>query len=83
MSCAVPFGLPPPTFVSWGTYEVLEGEDEEFAQRVEDAGVDTASLAVAGGQHSYVYGTGRVPEVDAAITQIATWVGSKLDIKTS
>lgn len=70
----------PPTFVSWGTYEVLEGEAEEFAQRVRDAGVDTESLAVAGGQHSYVYGAGRVPEVDAAIARIAAWVGSTLDI---
>lgn len=73
----------PPTFVSWGTYEVLEGEDQVFAQRVADAGVDTASLALAGGQHSYVYGAGRIPEVDAAITQIATWVRSKLAIKAS
>lgn len=42
----------PPTLVSWGTYEVLAGEEEEFAARVKDAGIDTATVVVPGGQHS-------------------------------
>ncbi|MCF4121119.1 alpha/beta hydrolase [Antribacter sp. KLBMP9083] len=67
----------PPTLVSWGTYEVLAGEDEEFAARVKDAGIDTATVVVPGGQHSYVYGAGRVPEADAAIAQIGAWVREK------
>jgi acetyl esterase/lipase len=71
----------PPTFVSWGTYEVLAGEDEEFAARVKEAGVDTVSLAVSGAQHSYVLGAGRVPEADDAIAQIAAWVRQKLNIR--
>ena len=62
-----------PTFVSWGTYEILAGEDEEFAARVKDAGIDTAFLAVPGGQHSYVYGA----------AQIAAWVPEKLNITTT
>ncbi|MFE2217376.1 alpha/beta hydrolase [Streptomyces canus] len=70
----------PPTLVSWGTYEVLAGEDEEFAARVKDAGIDTATVVVPGGQHSYVYGAGRVPEVDAAIAQIGAWVRAKTKI---
>ncbi|MEU0247729.1 alpha/beta hydrolase [Streptomyces sp. NPDC006235] len=70
----------PPTLVSWGTYEVLAGEDEEFAARVKDAGIDTATVVVPGGQHSYVYGAGRVPEVDAAIAQIGVWVREKTKI---
>jgi acetyl esterase/lipase len=70
----------PPTFVSWGTYEVLAGEDEEFAARVKAAGIDTMSLGVPGGQHSYIYGAGRVPEADKAIAQIAAWVREKLSI---
>ena len=72
----------PPTFVSWGTYEVLEGEDEEFAARVKAAGIDTTSLAVPGGQHSYIYGAGRVPEADKAILEIAAWVRNKVGIAT-
>jgi acetyl esterase/lipase len=70
----------PPTLVSWGTYEVLAGEDEEFAGRVKDAGIDTATVVVPGGQHSYVYGAGRVPEADAAIAQIGAWVRAKTKI---
>ncbi|WP_307840996.1 alpha/beta hydrolase [Streptomyces sp. GESEQ-4] len=70
----------PPTLVSWGTYEVLAGEDEEFAARVKDAGIDTATVVVPGGQHSYVYGAGRVPEVNAAIAQIGAWAREKTKI---
>lgn len=70
----------PPTLVSWGTYEILAGEDEEFAARVEDAGIDTETVVVPGGQHSYVFGAGRVPEVDAAIAQIGAWVREKIKI---
>jgi len=70
----------PPIFVSWGTYEVLAGEDEEFAARVKEAGIDTASLAVPGAQHSYVFGAGRVPEANSAIAQIAAWTKEKLSI---
>ncbi|MDX3611978.1 alpha/beta hydrolase [Streptomyces europaeiscabiei] len=70
----------PPTLVSWGTYEVLAGEDEEFAARVKDAGIDTATVVVPGGQHSYVYGAGRIPETDAAIAQIGAWVREKAKI---
>ncbi|MGW7730777.1 alpha/beta hydrolase [Streptomyces canus] len=70
----------PPTLVSWGTYEVLAGEDEEFAARLKDAGIDTATVVVPGGQHSYVYGAGRVPEVDAALARIGAWVREKAKI---
>ncbi|GCB53204.1 alpha/beta hydrolase fold domain-containing protein [Streptomyces sp. NL15-2K] len=70
----------PPTLVSWGTYEVLAGEDEEFAARVKDAGIDTTTVVVPGGQHSYVYGAGRIPETDAAIAQIGAWVREKTKI---
>ncbi|MCZ0985939.1 alpha/beta hydrolase [Streptomyces diastatochromogenes] len=70
----------PPTLVSWGTYEVLAGEDEEFAARVKAAGIDTATVVVPGGQHSYVFGAGRVPEADAAIARIGAWVREKTKI---
>jgi acetyl esterase/lipase len=70
----------PPTLVSWGTYEVLAGEDEVFAERLSAAGVDTEALPVPGLQHSYVHGAGRVPEVDSAIQHIAAWVRLKAGI---
>lgn len=70
----------PPTLVSWGSYEVLAGEDEEFAGRLRAAGVPTHSFDVPGGQHSYVWAAGRVPETDRAIARIATWVRDTVDI---
>lgn len=71
----------PPTLVSWGTYEVLAGEGKAFAARLKAAGVSTEVLPVLGGQHSYVWGAGRVPESDAAIVRIAQWLRSTLPIK--
>jgi acetyl esterase/lipase len=68
----------PPTLVSWGTYEVLAGEDEVLAGRLEAAGVQVESLPVPGAQHSYIWAAGRVPETDRAIQQIASWVRSTL-----
>jgi acetyl esterase/lipase len=43
-------------------------------------GIDTATVVVPGGLHSYVYGAGRVPETDAAIEQIGAWVREKTKI---
>jgi epsilon-lactone hydrolase len=73
----------PPTLVSWGTHEVLEGEDAEFADRLTAAGVATAVLPVGGAQHSYVWGAGSVPETDEAINRIAEWVRSTLPISVA
>lgn len=70
----------PPTLVSWGTYEILAGEDEELAAKLANAGVATQALPVPGAQHSYVWAAGRVPETDEAISQIASWVRSTLPI---
>lgn len=70
----------PPTLVSWGTFEILAGEDEELAGRLADAGVATKALPVPGAQHSYVWAAGRVPETDAAIGEIADWVRATLPI---
>jgi epsilon-lactone hydrolase len=70
----------PPTLVSWGTHEILEGEDAEFADRLKAAGVPTETLPVVGAQHSYVWGAGNVPETDEAIARIAAWVRSTLPI---
>lgn len=70
----------PPTLVSWGTYEILAGEDEELAAKLANAGVATQALPVPGAQHSYVWAAGRVPETDEAISQIASWVRSTLPV---
>jgi len=70
----------PPTFVTWGTHELFQGEDEVFADRLKAAGVMTEALPVARGQHSYIWSAGRVPETDRAIATMAKWVRSTLPI---
>lgn len=68
----------PPIAVFWGTDELLAGEAAEFARRAQEAGNDVLVGAVDGGQHSFIVGAGRVPEVDEAIAEIGDWLRTKL-----
>jgi epsilon-lactone hydrolase len=70
----------PPTLVCYGEDEVLVGEDIEFAKRAAAAGVDVSSRSVPAGQHSFIMGAGRVPEVDEAIQEMGRWLRSKLTL---
>jgi acetyl esterase/lipase len=70
----------PPTFLTWGTYELFQGDSEVFAERLKAAGVTTEALPVTGAQHSYVWAAGREPEADRAIATMAAWVRSALPI---
>lgn len=66
----------PPIMVYYGAHEILAGEAVEFAKRANDAGVSLHSLPE--GQHSFIWGAGRVPEADQAIEEIGAWLRSKL-----
>ena len=57
---------------------MLVGEAIEFAKRAKDAGVDLSLHSLPEGQHNFILGAGRVPEVDQAIERIAGWLRSKL-----
>ena len=70
----------PPIMVYYGTHEVLVGEAIEFAKRAKDAGVDVTLRALPEGQHNFILGAGRVPEVDRAIAEIARWLRSRLGL---
>jgi acetyl esterase/lipase len=73
----------PPIMVYYGAHELLVGEAVEFAKRAKDAGVDVSVHALPGGQHNFIFGAGRVPEVDQAIEEIARWLRSKLGLTAS
>jgi acetyl esterase/lipase len=77
---AADLGGLPPIAVYYGTEELLAGEAAEFARRAQAAGNDGIVRAVAAGQHSFIIGAGRVPEVDDAIAEIGTWLRSKLGL---
>ena len=70
----------PPIMVYYGAYEMLAGEAIEFAKRAKDFGVDVTVHSLPEGQHNFILGAGRVPEVDQAIEEMARWLRSKFDL---
>jgi monoterpene epsilon-lactone hydrolase len=71
------FGLPP-TAIYYGEYELLASDAFALAARLADAGNDVALQPVEEGQHSFIMGAGRVPEVDRAIGDMGTWLRAHL-----
>ena len=67
----------PPIAVYYGTDELLAGEAFEFGLRASAAN-DIFLRPVPAGQHSFIIGAGRVPEVDHAVTEMGRWLRSKL-----
>ncbi|MGA3255056.1 MAG: alpha/beta hydrolase [Mycobacterium sp.] len=70
----------PPTAIYFGADELLAGEATELAQRAQAAGNDVLLRSVPAGQHSFIVGAGWVPEVDQAITEMGSWLRSKLGL---
>ena len=70
----------PPIMVYYGAHETLVGEAIEFAKRAKDAGVDVTLRSLPEGQHNFILGAGRVPEVNRAIEEIGGWLRSKLGL---
>jgi acetyl esterase/lipase len=73
----------PPIAVFYGTHELLADEAVQFALRAQGAGNDQQLRPVEGGQHSFIMGAGRVPEVDDAITEMGEWLRSKLLLRAT
>src|SRR5262249_47538448 len=61
-----------------GDHGLFVGEIAEFAKRAKDAGIDVSVHSVPEGQHNFILGAGRVPEVDEAIEQMGQWLRSRL-----
>jgi epsilon-lactone hydrolase len=70
----------PPIMVYYGSHELLVWEAVEFAKRAKAAGVDVTLRSLSEGQHNFILGAGRVPEVDQAIKEMAQWLRSKLHL---
>ncbi|MFG2953621.1 alpha/beta hydrolase [Streptomyces sp. NPDC048291] len=64
----------PPTIVFYGAYETLADDGAELGRRLADHKVTSQVHSVPEGQHSFVLGAGRVPEVDEAIGQMGQWL---------
>jgi monoterpene epsilon-lactone hydrolase len=68
----------PPINIYYGAHEILAGEIVQFADLTKAAGLDSNLHVVDEGQHLFLLGVGRVPETDAAVTEMGQWVRSKL-----
>ena len=70
----------PPIMVYYGAHDVLAGEAIEFGRRAKSFGLDVSLHSLPEGQHNFIFGAGRVPEVDQAILEMAQWLRSKLSL---
>ncbi len=68
----------PPTVVHYGEYETLADDGAQLAARLADFKVVSEVHPMPEGQHSFVLGAGRVPEVDQAIEQMGQWLRKHL-----
>lgn len=68
----------PPTQVHYGQYETLADDGAQLAQRLADFKITTEVHPMPEGQHSFILGAGRVPEVDQAIQQMGHWLRTHL-----
>ena len=73
----------PPIAVFYGEDELLASDAFEFGLRAKAAGNDVIVQPVEEGQHSFIIGAGRVPEVDQAITAMGSWLRSTLGVKSA
>ncbi|MEW2545109.1 alpha/beta hydrolase [Streptomyces sp. NPDC047002] len=73
----------PPTFVLYGDQEILTDDSERFAVRARAAGVHVRLEVIPGGQHNFLFGAGKVPEIDEAVGVMAAWLREKLGVPAS
>jgi monoterpene epsilon-lactone hydrolase len=73
----------PPIAVYYGEDELLASEGLDFSVRAKAAGNDVVVQAVEAGQHSFIIGAGRVPEVDQAITEMGSWLRGALGLESA
>jgi acetyl esterase/lipase len=79
LAYADPTGLPP-TMIFYGEYELFVDDAKQFAERARAAGVDLELRSLPEGQHNFFLGAGRVPEIDAAVSEMGAWLRSKIGL---
>jgi acetyl esterase/lipase len=72
----------PPTAVYYGGYELLASDAIDFSHRAQEAGSPLVLQCLDEGQHSFIMGAGRVPEIDAMIVDMGKWLRDTLSIRT-
>jgi monoterpene epsilon-lactone hydrolase len=72
----------PPIAVFYGEDELFASEAFEFALRAQQAGTQTMVRPVPAGQHSFIMGAGRVPDVDDAISEMGSWLRCRIGVES-
>ncbi|OBF27175.1 alpha/beta hydrolase [Mycobacterium sp. ACS1612] len=73
----------PSTAIYYGEFELLASDAVALSARAKEAGVDVVLRQVDEGQHSFIMGAGRVPEVDLAIDEMGGWLRSRLGLQSA
>jgi len=68
----------PPTIVYYGEYETLADDGAQLGSRLAEFNVTSEVHPVVEGQHSFILGAGRVPEVNQAIDEMGRWLRKHL-----
>ena len=70
----------PPIMIYYGAHDLLADEAVEFGTRAKNFGIDVSLHSLPEGQHNFIFGAGRVPEVDQAISEMGRWLRSRLGL---
>jgi len=73
----------PPMAVYYGEHELLATDGAQFGALAKEAGNDVVVRQLDEGQHSFIMGAGRVPEVDHAISEMGSWLRSTLGVQSA
>jgi acetyl esterase/lipase len=73
----------PSTAIYYGEFELLASDAVALSARAKEAGVDVVLRQLDEGQHSFIMGAGRVPEVDLAIDEMGSWLRSSLGLRSA
>jgi monoterpene epsilon-lactone hydrolase len=73
----------PPIAVYYGEHELLASDAIAFSARAKEAGNAVAVRQVDEGQHSFIMGAGRVPEVDQAVEEMGSWLRAILGLQSA
>lgn len=72
----------PTAFVLTAEYDVLRDEGDEYAARLQEAGVPTHHKRYTGMTHGFLSMNGRVDRAQVALDEIVSWLRRKLTLKS-
>jgi epsilon-lactone hydrolase len=66
--------------IFYGEFELFVDDAKQFAERARTAGVELELRSLPEGQHNFFIGAGKVPEIDAAVSEMGAWLRSQFGL---